>query len=117
MAREGRRVDFDVRRDEKKITYSVHQDDREVVWVANIDGSNALRQTPAGVQYSDYRSHFGGADLNELLLSSDRSGQIDVWRTSLGKQSPQQITSSPTVEWVTDVGADGRSVAVIEERE
>jgi len=51
------------------------------------------------------------------LLSSDRSGQIDVWRTSLGKQSPQQITSSPTVEWVTDVGADGRSIAVIEERE
>ena len=115
MAEEGRRVDFDVRRDEKKITYSIHQDDREVVWVANVDGSDAARLTPANARYSDYRSHFG-AELDELLFSSDRSGQIDVWRMSLSKQSIRQITFSPSVEWVSDVSADGSSVALVEER-
>ncbi|HYS55391.1 MAG TPA: protein kinase [Thermoanaerobaculia bacterium] len=116
MAKEGRRVDFDIRRDEKRVTYSIHQDDREVVWVASVDGSDSVRVTPVGAHYSDYRSYFGGADLDELVLSSDRSGQIDVWRMSLGKQSAQQITSSPGVEWVTDVAPNGESIVLMEER-
>lgn len=114
--KEGRRTDFDVRSDEEKITYSVNQDDRATVWVANLDGSEAVSVTDDERRYSDYGSHFAGPGDDELILSSDRSGQVDLWRVSFGRRMARQITFSPTTERVDDISADGRTIAFREDR-
>ena len=111
---EGRRVRFDVRSDEQKITYSVHRGDFETLWIANLDGSDPTLLTDAKSAYSDYRSRFAGTD--ELIFSSDRSGQIDLWRLRLGTREAHQITFSPAVEWVDDISTDGRTIAMEEDR-
>jgi serine/threonine protein kinase/Tol biopolymer transport system component len=113
-AAEGRRVRFDVRSDEQKITYSVHRGDFETLWIANLDGRDPVLLTDSKSAYSDYRSRFASKD--ELIFSSDRSGQIDLWRLPLATRQAHQITFSPTVEWVDDISTDGRTIALEEDR-
>ena len=115
-AQEGERNSFDVSKDEKKTTYSVHRDDRETIWLANLDGSDAVCLTEAETRHSDYRSCFAGRDANEVVFSSDRSGQIDLWRMSVATRHARQVTFSPSVEWTEDVSTDGQTIAVLEDR-
>ncbi len=83
--------------------------------MADIDGSNAISATPAG-HNSDFRSRFIGSGRDDLVLSSDRGGQTDVWRVSANGRSARPVTVSPGNKYVDDVSRDGRTLALYEDR-
>lgn len=115
----GDRKYFDVRADEKRITYSVlHGEQYQTVWIADIDGRHAVCLTPLGGprRYSDFRSRFASAAGDDIVFSSDRSGQVDLWRVDAGGNAARQITFSQSVEWVQDVAAGGAAMAFSEDR-
>jgi len=112
----GLRTNFDVRPDEQQIVYSIRNErDRLTLWLAETDGEGA-EQLTAGTS-NDSEARYGGRSGEYLFLTSDRSGQVDIWKMRLRDRQLQQVTFSPTVEFVSDVANDLSLLTFVELRE
>lgn len=101
---EGIRADFDVRQDEKQIAFTVRKGNQLTVWLSDLAVQRPVLLTTGG--YNDYAPRFGGTAGQYLFLSSDRGGQVDLWRMNVAESDFEQITFSPTAEYVEDVSGD-----------
>jgi serine/threonine protein kinase/WD40 repeat protein len=110
----ARREWFDVRADEKLVIFQLTRGKHRSVWFAKSDGSDATRLTDDS--YGAFAPRFGGPD-GDVFFSSDRSGQVDLWRKSLRNNSTEQITASPSIDWVEDVSSDGKRLVYLDARD
>ncbi|MFZ2490925.1 MAG: protein kinase, partial [Thermoanaerobaculia bacterium] len=116
-ARDGRRSSFDVRKDGRKLAFTLSRGELSSVWLARIDGHDATRLTAADAKYRDFAPQFRGPRDQQLVFSSNRTGQVDLWRISLLTRRAQQITFSPAEEMLEDISPDGRLMVYLETRD
>ncbi len=101
---------IDIRPDGKAVVYSLRGKDGDALWLARLNGSAPRRLTPPGMNASS--PCWQGLDGRMLLFSSEKSGQIDLWRLDATTGKLTQLTLSLESEWIQGTSADG-SKAVI----
>ena len=86
----------------------------QAVWIMNADGKNKKRLT-AGKGYLDVSPEFS-SDGKELIYSSDRGGDYELWFLSLSDGKETQLTSSPGLDSGAVVSDDGKRIAFFSTR-
>ncbi len=106
---EGERVDFDVRPDEKELAYCTFEGGRSILWVSGMDGARPRKLTNDGA--SDFHPRWRRGRKWELLFSSNRGGQYDLWSVKTERGVPIRLASGAGIEKAGVVSSDGSLVA------
>ncbi|MDC7233936.1 MAG: DUF5050 domain-containing protein [Spirochaetales bacterium] len=91
----------------EKIVYESFTDGDGEIWIANIDGSEAVQLTDNS--FKDERPVFS-PDGSVILFESDRSGNFDLYTMDLTGGSVTQITNAPEDEQRADYSPDGTKI-------
>ncbi|MCC7008516.1 MAG: serine/threonine-protein kinase [Acidobacteria bacterium] len=105
---DGTPEEFDVRPADGRVVFSMAIAGQEDLWTANLDGSSMRRVT--NDQFFERHPIWAGRD-DTVIYQTNRSGQVDLWETSLSSGRSSPLTSSPTVELPDSTSPDGRLVS------
>jgi serine/threonine protein kinase len=110
----GARMDFDVCPDEKRVLFTVRREARMALWSSGLEGDRPERMTPD--ESSSFVARWLGPDCRQIVYSSNRGGQTDLWRMWVGSRSRTRITFSSDAE-VQDASADETILTYRENRD
>ncbi|HET9234070.1 MAG TPA: protein kinase, partial [Candidatus Eisenbacteria bacterium] len=109
----GRREQFDVSPDETQIVYVIREAARSHLWISDLDGGNPRRISAP--ENNDYQPRWAGS--GEVMFTSDRGGQPDIWWQAAEDTPSRQVTFSSLAEDLEDVATDGSIVTYTQESE
>ncbi len=107
LSRDGRRLAYSKGRRVGNVWKSPIRPDRPATWA----DAEQLTFDQAFVEYIDVNR-----DGSRLLVSSDRSGNTDVWSLSSAGGEMRQVTTAPTQDWNPRWSPDGTQVAFYADR-
>jgi len=96
---------FDVRADDGRLVYSAGGGESIALWTSDPDGRNAVRLTSG--EFSDTRPVWIGRAGDSVAYTSNRSGQLDLWRLRVDDRSVAPVTLGPGAEYASSSAADG----------
>jgi hypothetical protein len=94
---------INVRPDGARVLYLVNAQSHNDLWIANVDGSDAVQLTNDPFAHRD--PIWAGNDA--IVYASDKGGQDDLWRMNVSDRSQHQITFSADRETPESASADG----------
>lgn len=103
--------------DEKKIAYSKGRRQVSYLWrvpilpdrAATWDEATQLSFNEAWIEFSDV-----SPDGTQLLFSSDRLGNQDLWMMPTGGGEARQLTTDPAPDWSPRMSPDGSQIAFLQ---
>jgi len=96
----------DVSADERRILFSAMEAQQSDLWTADLDGSHIERLTNDA--FEERYPRWLDAEDHAIVYSSNKSGEIHLWRMVLADRSTQQLTfGSNAKERAEDVARDG----------
>ncbi|HTH36803.1 MAG TPA: protein kinase [Pyrinomonadaceae bacterium] len=90
-----------------RIVFDVLENDRLSVWVADVDGRNALQLTPADSDNSN--PHVSG-DGRYIVFTSKRGGFNQIWRMDIDGSNQVLLADAPGITQTSQFAADGKTV-------
>jgi eukaryotic-like serine/threonine-protein kinase len=90
-----------------RIVFDVIENGRLSVWIADADGSNALRLTPHD---SDNNSPRVSGDGRFIAFTSKRAGYNQVWRMNIDGSGQKLLADAPGITQTPQFAADGTTV-------
>ena len=109
-ARWAAKLDFrtpQVSPDGQTVVLDAFSGGRSDLWTARLDGS-ALRRLTDDAYVDRYPVWVGN---HTVVFQSNRAGQLDLWRISVGSRRATQLTSSQQEEIPSDGTTDGATIA------
>jgi serine/threonine protein kinase len=90
-----------------RIVFDVLENDRLSVWIADADGKNALKLTPADSDNSGPRV---SGDGRYIVFTSRRAGYNQIWRMDIGGGDQVLLADTPGITQSPQFAADGKTV-------
>ena len=92
---------------EGRIVFDSYENDRLSVWIADVDGGNALQLTPNDSDNSGPRV---SGDGRHIVFTSRRSGYNQVWRMNSDGSGQTLLADVPGITQTPRFAADGKTV-------
>jgi serine/threonine protein kinase len=105
----------DVSADERRIVFTAIQDTISSIWLANLDGSGAVRLTKDRIAPRSLR--WRNRQAREVVYVSNEGGMVDIWLLEVGSGRRHALTITDAREGEIDVSVDGTVLVYEQTRE
>jgi Tol biopolymer transport system component len=94
--------------DARRVAFASNRSGEGAIWLADLDGSNALQLTSVGARATG--SPRWSPDGERIVFHSSLEGQPDVYMISAAGGKPRNLTSHPASDGWPSFSADGQSI-------
>jgi len=95
-------------RDGRRVAFSSARSGDPEIWLADVDGTNAVKLTSMGAQ--ETMCPFWSPDGQSIAFSSNPEGEFDIYVVPVAGGKPLRLTSHPLIDLCPSFSRDGKSI-------